>query len=213
MTVLIEDKDVKIEKLSLGPWGTNSYIIVCQKTKESVLVDAPGEAGKVLEKLTGTTPKNILLTHDHHDHTGALEELRSEMKVPLATHTESSSSLSTPAEICLNDGDTVPVGNLVIEVLHTPGHTPGSLCFKVGRHLISGDTIFTGGPGKSWSPESLKQIIDSITEKIFVMPDDTLIYPGHGETTEVKTERENYADFASRPHEPGLYGDIVWRKS
>jgi len=95
-------------------------------------------------------------------------------------------------------------------VLHTPGHTPGSLCFRVGRYLISGDTIFPGGPGRTSSPDDFKQIIKSITEKIFVLPDDTQIYPGHGNSTVLKNEKEEFAVFASRPHEPNLCGEVLW---
>jgi len=95
-------------------------------------------------------------------------------------------------------------------VLHTPGHTPGSLCFRVGRYLISGDTIFPGGPGRTSSPDDFKQIVKSITEKIFVLPDDTQIYPGHGNSTVLKNEKEEFAVFTSRPHEPNLCGEVLW---
>ena len=213
MVVVAKDDNIQIEKLALGPFATNAYIIVCQKTQDSVLIDTPAEANTILERLKGTNPRYILLTHNHMDHLGALSELHSKLKVPLAAHASDSGNLPSKPEMSLSDGDTISVGKLKIEVLHTPGHTPGSLCFKVGRYLISGDTIFTGGPGKSWSPDSLKQIINSITEKIFVLPDDTQIYPGHGDSTVLKKEKDEFAVFSSRPHDPNLYGDIVWLKS
>jgi len=213
MTVMVEDDSIKIEKLPLGPFGTNAYIVVCQKTKDSVLIDTPAEANTILERLKGTNPRYILLTHNHMDHLGALSELHSSLKVPLAVHASDSGNLPSRPEMLLNDGDTIPVGELKVEVIHTPGHTPGSLCFKVDRYLISGDTIFTGGPGKSWSPDALKQIIDSITRKIFMLPDDTQIHPGHGDSTVLKKEKDEFAVFSSRPHDPELYGDIVWLKS
>ncbi len=110
----------------------------------------------------------------------------------------------------LKDGDMITLGNLKIAVLHTPGHTPGSLCFKIIKYLIAGDTIFPGGPGKTWSPEDFKKIIASITGKILTLPDDTAIYPGHGDSTTVKKSKEEYAAFASRQHPDDLYGDILW---
>ena len=113
-------------------------------------------------------------------------------------------------ELLLSDGDTISFGNLKLEVLHTPGHTPGSLCFKVGRYLISGDTIFPGGPGKTRSPDNLREIIKSITEKIFVLPEDTPIYPGHGGSTVLKKEKDEFAVFSSRSHNPDLCGDVLW---
>ncbi len=213
MAVAAEDDDIRIEKLTLGPFGTNAYILVCRKTNDSVLIDTPAEAETILERLKGTNPKYILLTHNHMDHLGALAELHRSLKVPLAAHAADSGNLPVKPEIAIKDGDTLSVGNLKIEVIHTPGHTPGSLCFLTGSYLMSGDTIFTGGPGKSWSPDNLKQIIESITGKIFVLPDDTRIYPGHGESTVLKKEKEEFAVFSSRSHDPNLCGDIVWLTS
>ena len=213
MVVMAKDDVLQIEKLELGPFGTNAYIVVCQKTRDSLLIDTPAEANTILDKLKGTKPKYILLTHNHMDHLGALSELHSKLKVPLAAHALDSGNLPSPPEMLLNDGDTISVGSLKIEVLHTPGHTPGSLCFKVGRYLISGDTIFPGGPGKTRSPDNLRQIINSITEKIFVLPDDTPIYPGHGTSTVLKKEKEEFAVFSSHPHNPNLCGDVLWLSS
>jgi len=213
MAVVANDDDIRIDKLPLGPFGTNAYILVCKKTQDSVLIDAPAEPETLIDKLKGTNPKYILLTHNHFDHTGALSELHSRLKVPLAAHAADSGNLPVKPEISLNDGDNIPVGNLNIEVIHTPGHTPGSLCFRAGSYLISGDTIFTAGPGKTGSPAALKQIIESLTAKIFVLPDDTQIHPGHGESTVLKKEKEEFAVFSSRPHDPNLCGDVVWLTS
>lgn len=213
MVVMVKDENIQIERLELGPFGANAYIVICQKTRDSVLVDAPAEANTIIGRLNGTNPRYILLTHNHADHLGALAKLRSRLKVPLAVHTLDSDGLPSLPEILLNDGDTISFGSLELEILHTPGHTPGSLCFKVRRHLISGDTIFPGGPGKTGSPEALKQIIKSITEKVFVLPDETRIFPGHGEDTILKKERDEFAVFASRFHSPGLCGDVLWLSS
>ncbi len=213
MPVMVQDDDVLIERLELGPFGTNAYIVVCRKTRNSVLVDAPAGAGTIVEKLRGTNPGYILLTHNHMDHTGALAELRSRLKIPMAVHALDASNLSSPPEKLHNDGDTISVGKLSFEVLHTPGHTPGSLCFRCGLHLLSGDTIFPGGPGKTWSPGAFRQIVGSITGKILVLPDDTRIYPGHGDATVLKKEKDEFAIFDSRSHDPKLCGDVLWLSS
>ena len=210
MTIVAEDDAIQIERLELGPFGTNAYIVTCRGTRDSALVDAPAEASIIVDKLKNTTPKYILLTHNHMDHVGALDQLRAEIKIPLAAHSADAKNLTSPPERLLDNGDTVRLGELKFTVLHTPGHTPGSLCFRVGRYLISGDTIFPGGPGKTSSPDNFKQIIKSITEKIFVLPDDTQIYPGHGNSTVLKKEKEEFAVFISRPHEPHLCGDVLW---
>jgi len=151
-----------------------------------------------------------LLTHNHVDHVGALSEVHSRLSVPLRVHILDAANLpSKPGEM-LEDGDTISFGRQKLEVLHTPGHTPGSLSFKVGDYLISGDTIFPGGPGLTGSPADFRQIIQSITGKIFKLPDATQIFPGHGDATVVKREKEQYAVFVSRPHGRSLCGHVQW---
>jgi len=213
MVVMVKDDDIQIERLELGSFGTNAYILVCPKTRESVLIDAPADAGTIVGRLKDTTPKYILLTHNHMDHIGALSELQSRLKVPLAAHALDTRRLPSPPKILLNNGDVVSFGNIMLEVLHTPGHTPGSLCFKSGKYLMSGDTIFPGGPGKTWSPADFQQIVQSITERIFVLPDDTQIYPGHGAATVLKKEKDEFAAFSARSHNPNLCGDVLWLSS
>jgi glyoxylase-like metal-dependent hydrolase (beta-lactamase superfamily II) len=210
MVSMVRDDNLQIERLQLGPFGTNAYVLTCQQTKDSVVVDAPAEADKIMEILKGTNPRYILLTHSHMDHIGALSELRSKLRIPLATHVADARVLSPPPEIQLNDGDTVSFGKIKLEVLHTPGHTPGSLCFKTGKYLLSGDTIFPGGPGKTSSPANFQQIIKSITSQIFPLGDDTQVYPGHGNSTVLKKVKEEFAVFSSRPHDPTLCGDVLW---
>jgi hydroxyacylglutathione hydrolase len=213
MKIMAEDKDIKITGMELGPWGTNAYIVVCRVTGESLLVDAPGEADKVLKQLAGTRPKYIVLTHNHIDHIGALEELKSKLKIPVAAHHEDAVRLAPRPDMELKNGDIIKVGKLNIKVLHTPGHTPGSLCFLVGKYLLSGDTIFPGGPGKTGTPAAFKQIVKSIESKLLVLPNDTQVYPGHGEGTVLGKEKKEFAVFASRSHDPGLCGDVQWLSS
>ena len=213
MVIVIQDGSIWIERLDLGPFGTNAYILVDQNTLDSVVIDAPADAGTMVEKLRGTTPRYILLTHNHMDHLGAMSELRSRLRVPLGAHPADSHRLSPPPEIALNDGDTISFGDSKLEVLHTPGHTPGSLCFRVGKYLIAGDTVFPGGPGKTGSPDNLRQIIESITGKIYALPDDTGIYPGHGDSATVKQSKGEFAVFSSRLHDQNLCGDVLWLTS
>ncbi|RJP56107.1 MAG: MBL fold metallo-hydrolase [Deltaproteobacteria bacterium] len=210
MTIVAKDGIVQIERLELGTFGTNAYIVVCQLTKDSALVDAPGEAPKVMERLRGTNPRYILITHDHWDHLGALSQLKSELKVPIAAHPADSANLPSVPEILLNDGDVVTFGNVKLGVLHTPGHTPGSICFLTGNYLLSGDTIFPGGPGKTSSPSAFEQIVESITNKIFVLPGDTQIFPGHGDSTLLEREKQQFEAFSSRPRKSNLCGDVLW---
>jgi glyoxylase-like metal-dependent hydrolase (beta-lactamase superfamily II) len=211
MVKIIDNKEISIEKLVLGPYETNCYIVVDRGTNLSLVIDAPAAASKISGALGGSPPLYILLTHDHSDHTGALDTLRSRFKSPLAAH--NASALHTPPDIVLKGGETLDFGNLGVGVFHTPGHAPGSLCFKIGNYLFAGDTIFPGGPGKTWSPRDFQQIVSSIKSKIFNLPDDTIIFPGHGETTTIMKSKEEYEVFASHHHPDDICGDVSWLTS
>jgi hydroxyacylglutathione hydrolase len=212
MATVAEDSNIRIIQLDVvGTIVSNAYLLVCQKTGDSVLVDTPGDADILLEQMKDTNPRYVLITHNHFDHLMAFEEVRSRLQVPVAAHPLD--DLPSPPDILLNNGDTVSFGNIELEVLHTPGHTPGSICFYTDKYLISGDTLFPGGPGKTRSPETLKQIIESITTKILGLPDETQVFSGHGDPTVLKKEKGEIAVFKSRRHGPNLCGDIVWLTS
>ena len=176
-------------------------------------MDAPGDAEKVLKLLEGTHPKYILMTHNHMDHVDALAALKSALNVPLAAHEDDAGGLPVKPEQFLNHDDTISFGEIQLKVLHTPGHTPGSLCFLTGSYLISGDTIFPGGPGKTWSSDDFKKIVESLTSKNFTLPGETQVYPGHGDGTVVKKERQAFEAFSAKPHDPNLCGDVLWLSS
>ena len=213
MSTFVNDENIRIEGLQLGPYGTNAYVVRCQATGDSLVVDTPGGTEEILSQLKGTHPRYILITHNHFDHLGALSELEPALRIPVAAHVSDASGLPVQPSILLNDEETFPLGNLEVKVLHTPGHTPGSLCFLIGSYLLSGDTIFPGGPGKTGSPKRFKEIVESIKSKIFVLPDDTFVYPGHGDTTILKKEKAEFAIFSSKSHSPDLCGDVLWLES
>lgn len=210
MTLEVENETIRIERYELGPFGTNSYIITCQKTGDSVVVDAPGDAPKVLRKLEQTNPRAILMTHNHMDHTGVLAQLKSTLNVPIAAHSEDADMLPVPADRLLADGEAVDFGEVSLAVMHTPGHTPGSLCFYTEGYLISGDTLFPDGPGKTGSPSDFRQIVESLKGKIFILPEDTLVFPGHGGHTILGHEKQAFEAFAAREHDADLCGDVLW---
>ena len=213
MAIVAKNDRIQIESLELGPYGTNAYILTCRQTSASVLVDAPGEAGKILTQLKGTDPKYILMTHSHMDHTGALADVKSALKAPIAAHRDDAGNLPLQPDMLLGDGDVISCGEIKLTVLHTPGHTPGSLCFLTGIYLIAGDTLFPNGPGKTGSPADFRRIVESLSSKIFVLPEDTRIYPGHGDSTVLKTEKRAFEAFSARDHDPNLCGDVLWSAS
>ena len=132
------------------------------------------------------------------------------MQVPVGIGTDDADGLPSPPQIDLKDGMVIKFGNQEMTVLDTPGHTEGATCFLIGKHLFSGDTLFPGGPGKTRSPEAFQQVVDSITKKLLVLPDDTAVYPGHGDDTTIGKAREEYQGFASNPHSPDLFGEVTW---
>jgi hydroxyacylglutathione hydrolase len=212
MTVVEKDKILRIKRIVTAPYGTNAYIVVCVATGESVLIDAPGDADKILDELEGTNPISILITHRHIDHTGALQRLKDELNIPVAAHMADAENLPIEADMLLEDGNLISIGNVTLDVLHTPGHTPGSVCFLTGNILLAGDTIFPGGPGKTSTPDDFRQIVESLMQKIFILPDDVKIYPGHGEPTTVKKTKEEFAVFSAKSHDDNLCGDVLWLK-
>jgi glyoxylase-like metal-dependent hydrolase (beta-lactamase superfamily II) len=213
MSVVEQNSHIQIHKIETSPYGTNTYILICQITKESVLIDAPGETEKIITNIEGTNLTEILITHSHFDHTGALRELKGRLNIPVAAHPDDADKLPLKPDVYLNDGNSISFGRINLEVLHTPGHTPGSICFIYDRYLFSGDTLFPAGPGRTSTPAAFEQIEKSLKEKIFVLPENTLIYPGHGASTILKKEKEEYAVFSARTHPPNLCGDVLWLSS
>ncbi|UCG19971.1 MAG: MBL fold metallo-hydrolase [Deltaproteobacteria bacterium] len=210
MITVVKNEHIQIYRLEIGPFGTNSYILICPKTNESVVVDAPGDVDLVLAQLNKTRPQYILMTHGHFDHIGGLAELKSALNIPVAAHLAEAGDLPATVDLLLNHGDEISLGRLKLKALHTPGHTGGSICFLAGNYLIAGDTLFPGGPGKTQTANDFRQIVKSITEKLFGLPDDTEVYPGHGEATTIGREKKLYEVFSKRPTDPELHGDVVW---
>jgi glyoxylase-like metal-dependent hydrolase (beta-lactamase superfamily II) len=214
MDIIADNAEFKIERLELSSFATNTYIVICARSGESALIDAPTGALKIVKELKGTRLKWMPLTHNHIDHIGGLPAIRKRVVAPLAVHpADNQPWLPFPPERLLKDGDVLKVGNIRIDAIYTPGHTPGSMSYRIGKYLLAGDTLFPGGPGRTIDPQSFRQIVRSITEKILPLPDDTEVYPGHGGPTTLKKAREEYAVFASRPHDVHLCGDVVWTTS
>lgn len=209
-TLLMEDEKAQLYRLETEPFGTNAYIVVCRAGGESLLVDAPGSADLLKAKLGETVPQMIVITHGHMDHLLALEELSGALGVDVAAHRGDAAALPVQPGRLLEDGERISVGRLSLEVIHTPGHTPGGICLLLDGILLSGDTIFPGGPGKTASPEDFSLVLESIAKKIMALDDGTVIYPGHGGETTVGRERALFEKFMAGERNPMLCGDVSW---
>lgn len=175
----------------------NTYVLECPETHDALLVDGCFEPDVIIEKSSGASIVAIVQTHGHGDHIQALPELVERLRVPVLAHPGESYPVLIDRELA--DGDEIEFGNRKARVLHTPGHTPGGICLLVGKHLISGDTLFPGGPGNTWGDaDRFKEIIGAIRSKLFVLDDDTVVYPGHGLDTTIGNEKPHLQEWIDR---------------
>lgn len=201
---------IELRQRSVGPWPMNTYALVCPATRHSVLIDPGADVEALLDMLDGTTPQAILLTHAHPDHVGALDEMRARLQVPLLAHAgPHPGDLQITAERELAHGDTVTVGEHTLNAYATPGHTQDMLCFgTTGTHVV-GDTLFAGGPGKTWSAADFQTTLRTLREVVLRWPDDAVCYPGHGPEFRLGDKRAVIEQFLSREH-GDFYGDAEW---
>ena len=192
-----EGDDLFVRKIEVGSMENNVYVLECPETHDSFIVDGCFEPDKIIEATDGTNVIGILQTHGHGDHVQALPELKQSLAVPVHAHPGDDYPIDIDAQLA--DGDELKLGNRTVRVIHTPGHTPGGTCFLIGRHLISGDTLFPGGPGNTWKDkEAFAQIIDSISTKLLTLDEATAVYPGHGADTTIGTEKPHLQEWIER---------------
>ena len=201
---------IEIKSMTLGMVATNCYLIINKETKEALLIDPADNALRISNVIEENvcTLKAILLTHGHFDHIMALNELKKRYNVPVYAHEEEEDVLkqsslnmsgmigqiyTTQADIYVKDGEHLKRAGLDIIVLHTPGHTKGGVCYYLPEEkvLMSGDTLFHCSIGRTDFPTgSMSQLVRSVKEQLFVLPDDVQVYPGHDSVTSIGYEKQ-----------------------
>jgi glyoxylase-like metal-dependent hydrolase (beta-lactamase superfamily II) len=198
-----------IETIVVGPLQENSYVVACEETQEAAIIDPGAEADRIYRVVTfhGFTLKYVLNTHGHPDHVGGVADIIEKTGVPFFLHQDDmyliegfeqdpiraflAARTPPPPDRFLQDGDMISVGNLEFHVLHTPGHTPGGVCFLVQNVLFSGDTLFANSIGRTDLPGgNHQQLLTSIRDKLLSLDDAVRVYSGHGYASTIGNERQ-----------------------
>jgi glyoxylase-like metal-dependent hydrolase (beta-lactamase superfamily II) len=195
-----DDSQAEIHKLVVGPMDNNVFVLRCKESGEAVLLDAANEHEKLLDLCRRLNVRQVLETHGHWDHIQAVPAVRDAgYNVGV---TAADAEMLPSYDFVLDDEGVIEVGRLRLHTIATPGHTPGSMCFRLEGSpvLFSGDTLFPGGPGATKFPGSdFSAIIRSIEERLFAsLPADTIVLPGHGDDTSIGTERPHLQEWIDR---------------
>ena len=197
----------------IGPFGNNIYLVQDRESGDAMIVDAPPEGEQILAALDEGRVTRIVITHRHADHWVTIDALKAATGAPVLCHEADREPYAEKVDATIADGEEIEVGGLRVRVIHTPGHTPGCICLLVDNRLISGDTLFPGGPGRSDKPEDLQEEIRSITSRLFELPDDIVVHPGHGDDGSIGQSKREYAVYASREPPSDQCGDVTWEGS
>ncbi len=193
--------NIDLRTASVGRMDNNVYVLVDRDTNDSILIDAPTDADTIMGLTDGTNVKYILLTHGDGDHIQALTQMKDQLGVPVGIHEADADSLPVKPDLFIHEGDLFRFGNSSVTALHTPGHTAGSICLVAEGFVISGDTLFPGGPGETRrTGGDFPSIISNVRDKLFTLPDDTKVYPGHGKPTTIGAEKPHLQEWIERGH-------------
>lgn len=201
---------MKVERLPVGIYLANCYLVYCDDTKDALVIDPGGDSDEILDRIEklGLKIKYIILTHGHGDHIGGLLDVKNKTGAPVLIHEKdeeylkdnqknlsnmmSLDNVELKADRLLKDGDKLTLGKSTVEIIYTPGHTPGGISIKIDNCIFTGDTLFAGSVGRTdFAGGSYEEIIHSVNERLIIYPDDTIIYPGHGPSSTIGKEKDS----------------------
>jgi hydroxyacylglutathione hydrolase len=177
-----------VARICVGPLETNAYVAACVRTHKAVIIDPGADPGRILDAAAGLMVQAVLATHGHADHVTVAADVCSALGAPFRIFSTPEGA-GRPAGHPLLDYEVIRVGDVVLRVIHTPGHTLDSVCFAAEACLFSGDTLFPDGPGATSGHAAYQAVISSIRQRLLPLPDDTVVLPGHGRSTTIGAER------------------------
>jgi glyoxylase-like metal-dependent hydrolase (beta-lactamase superfamily II) len=200
--------DLTITKVSVGPMDNNAYLLVCNDTRDALLIDAANDADRLMELIAAQQPAvrlaGVVTTHRHADHWQALSAVVGATGATVFAGSADADELPVPVNVRLEHGDRIDLGSASLRVIALRGHTPGSVAIRYDEssgavHLFTGDSLFPGGPGRTTSPADYTSLMDELEGRVFgEMPDGTWVYPGHGDDTTLGAERPQVAEWRAR---------------
>lgn len=198
---------LSISKISVGEMDNNAYLLVCKQSNEALLIDAAAEPTRIADLIGAADERpdlrHLVTTHRHADHWQALGAIAGMFEPRLIAHPLDAPELPAPMDEFVEHGDTIAFGEIELEVIHLRGHTPGSVALlyrgEDRPHLFTGDSLFPGGPGKTWSAEDFQSLIADLESRGFdELPDDTWFYPGHGDDSTIGEQRPGLPEWKAR---------------
>lgn len=193
-----------ITKVAVGPMDNNAYLLRDRESGDQLLIDAAAEPDRLLRLIGTSGIQTVITTHAHADHWQALEAVVASTGAVTVAHPLDAPNIPVPTDIAVTEGATVTIGASVLQVIHLQGHTPGSIALLYEDphghpHLFTGDSLFPGGVGKTWSAADFEALLHDVTTKLFdPLPDDTWVYPGHGNDTSLGAERPHLPEWRAR---------------
>jgi len=193
-----------LSKLAVGPADNNAYLLRCRRTGDQLLIDAAAEPGRLSDLIGDGGLKTVVTTHSHHDHWSALAEVVAATGARTVAHVIDAEDIGFPTDTRIEDGDSVMVGSAMLTAIHMVGHTPGSIALLYDDpeghpHLFTGDCLFPDGVGRTTTPDEFDSLYRDVTTKLFDrLPDETWVYPGHGNDTTIGAERPKLAAWKAR---------------